>query len=286
MLRFLCLLFSRFVFLSVLLGAYATTSAQIKEVNFLGKKWFVHGVDMRLKYRNYRPDYYKKIVSEADYPSVAYKSDLLGDFVSVNYDNLQAFNTIAVGAVLRPFAQSHLSFIRQLEFAHNLEIERVNMSLTYKKMRSSDVTVRIRSLDMGYNPRFVISSPRVAEFIKFYASADGYVYAPIISAVYTNPERQYLPSGSAGYSKNKEYYSDRLSSSRFKYGIGMSAGIKINVDCNWNFHFAYSLFDVYTYHNVSRYTSVSGNSGVQFGVRYKFGVPSEDDQENKTSVFW
>lgn len=283
----------RLAIITILLLVSLGSAAQVKEINSLGKKWYLHGYDFRIKGRLYTPSFYTSLFQNAEFPSVEYKGQFNFTQFHPKRDFLRATNTISAGVVFRPFFQSPIKFIRQVEFAHNIEIERIKVG--FHNFTQNDFSTNyntnsifIKSLDLGYNPRLILSSPTLAESLKLYLAADGYGFIPISGTVYTTPDRSFLPNGSKSYSIAGDFFKDKISTNHFKYGGGISAGVKVNLSCNWNFHLEYSTFDVYTRHGYTKSVSQSGNRGVQFGLRYKFGSAeeSEADTSNKTPVFW
>jgi hypothetical protein len=191
--------------------------------------------------------------------------------------------------VFRPFHRSQIKFIKQFEFSHNLEIERLSTLAAADYPRSYGVgQMLIRTLEIGYNPRFIISSNTFADYLKLYITADGYAFVPVSNTIYTQIDESYLVNKNKGYYVRNDYFTDRLSSSHFKIGGGVGVGIKMNINCNWNFHIEANTFDVYTKFWETGRVAQSGNSGVQFGLRYKFGISTNDGSEEVGSlpVFW
>jgi hypothetical protein len=265
------------------------SNAQVKEISFLGKNWYLHGYDFKVKMRDYSEGFYRTMSQEALVPSPAYDT-VMNTAYKQNVGYLpRKINTLSIGAVFRPFHRSQIPFIKQFEFSHNIEIERLNTiaAASYRGNGLSDQML-IKTFEIGYNPRFIINSNTFADYLKFYMSVDGYAFIPISNSIYTQIDDSYLINKTDGYNKQDAYFTDRLSSSHFKYGGGLSAGIKMNLNCNWNFHIEASTFDVYTRYWESKRTAQSGNIGIQIGLRYKFGVPSgnENDTEYKPPVFW
>jgi hypothetical protein len=265
-------------------------NAQIKEINFLGKEWYLVGYDFRIKARTYTPHFYTSLFLNSEFPSQAYKDQFDFDRLYTSGDFWRNLNTVSAGLVFRPFYHSKLKFIKQIEIAHNIELENQTAELLRVTKATGADNAFLNSFNLGYNPRFILSSPTVAEHLKFYIAGDAYGYIPFSGTIYTQADSKFLPNGSSGYKKANKYYSDRLSTNSVKYGAGLTAGVKMNIDCKWNLHIEASAFDVYTRHLHTKQTSQSGNYGVQVGLRYKFGVPSEDGSDNMDSssapVFW
>ena len=103
--------------------------------------------------------------------------------------------------------------------------------------------------------------------------------------VYTNPDTSLIPNKGDDYDLNNEQWKDRIPSSFIKLGYGGTLALKMNLDCNWNFHIE---------GNYIQFTSLFENEnsqtlalGVQFGIRYKFGIKEKDaDGVSKPSIFW
>ena len=259
--------------------------AQVKEFNLLGKSWYLHGVDFRLKGRYHDNIFYENILENADYPSEAYKA-YYQDVRHVAYrSSINPFIAVGAGAVFRPLMKSKYSFLRQVEIAHNFELERFAFDLDVNGFPNDTKDATIRSWNLGYNPKLIISSPRFLEHLKIYVAADGYAFLPLRTMVYTNPGSNLVPNQGQKYTLNGQTWDDRISSSFTKLGYGGTFGLKMNVDCNWNFHIE---------GNYIQLTSLfaNGNSqtlalGVQFGIRYKFGSQDADSTtENPPSLFW
>lgn len=265
------------------------SNAQVKEISFLGKNWYLHGYDFKVKMRDYSEGFYRTMSQEALVASPAYDT-VMNTAYKQNVGYLpRKINTLSIGMVFRPFHRSQIPFIKQFEFSHTIEIERLNTiaAAGYEGSGFTDQML-IKTFEIGYNPRFIINSNTFADYLKLYMSVDGYAFIPISNSIYTQIDDSYLINKTDGYNKQDAYFTDRLSSSHFKYGGGLSAGIKMNLNCNWNFHIEASTFDVYTRYWESKRTAQSGNIGIQIGLRYKFGVPSENenDTEYKPPVFW
>ena len=275
------------VLLMTLLWCFS--NAQVKEISFLGKNWYLHGYDFKVKMRDYSEGFYSTMSQEALVASPAYDT-IMNTAYKQNVGYLpRKINTLSIGMVFRPFHRSQIPFIKQFEFSHTIEIERLN-TIAVASYEGSGFTdqMLIKTFEIGYNPRFIINSNTFADYLKLYMSVDGYAFIPISNSIYTQIDDSYLINKTDGYNKQDAYFTDRLSSSHFKYGGGLSAGIKMNLNCNWNFHIEASTFDVYTRYWESKRTAQSGNIGIQIGLRYKFGVPSENenDTEYKPPVFW
>jgi hypothetical protein len=275
------------VLLMTLLWCFS--NAQVKEISFLGKNWYLHGYDFKVKMRDYSEGFYSTMSQEALVASPAYDT-VMNTAYKHNVGYLpRKINTLSIGMVFRPFHRSQIPFIKQFEFSHTIEIERLNTiaAAGYEGSGFTDQML-IKTFEIGYNPRFIINSNTFADYLKLYMSVDGYAFIPISNSIYTQIDDSYLINKTDGYNKQDAYFTDRLSSSHFKYGGGLSAGIKMNLNCNWNFHIEASTFDVYTRYWESKRTAQSGNIGIQIGLRYKFGVPSENenDTEYKPPVFW
>lgn len=274
--------------LLLLVGISLMCQAQVKEVNFFGKSWYLHGYDFRIKGRGYGHDFYRQLAKQSTYPDQAYSNDVSKAYQYKNTSVPSELNTISAGLVFRPFYHSKLKLIKQFELCHNIELERINTiaDAEYKYLGGGGKML-FRMFEVGYNPRFLISSPTIAEYLKLYATADGYAFIPVSGYVYNQIDESFLLNGGGNYTKNKRNYNDRLGTNHFKYGGGLSIGIKMNIDCNWNFHIEGNAFDVYTRHNATRQITNSGNIGVQFGLRYKFGIPGDTDTTiNNNSAFW
>jgi opacity protein-like surface antigen len=278
----------RFVLIGIISLLFFSSKAQVKEVHFLGKNWYLHGYDLRVKGRLYTPSFYNNLFENAEFPTSEYKDHFDFHAYIPKRDYLRAVNTVSAGAVFRPFFQSPINFIRQIEFAHNVELERISLKLDKYQSPQNQYSTFIKTLEFGYNPRLILSSPTIAGSLKFYLAADGYGFIPIIGTIYTRPNEAFLPNGSKSYDIAGTFYNDRISTKHLKYGGGFSAGVKINLSCNWNFHVEYSSFDVYTRHSSTKSTSQNGNRGVQLGLRYKYGSPEDTENKNEgsTPVFW
>lgn len=276
------------ILLLFLIPFYFLADAQVKEINFLGKTWNLVGYDFRLKPRVYSNLFFVDQFKNANFPSAEYLNQYNLENTFSKNDLLRSLNTLSAGAVFRPFMQSKLKFVKQIEIAHNVELEHIS-----DKMISSFINgfvglpMHYTSTNLGYNPRFIICSPTIAESLKFYVSGDAYVYLPLGGYFYTNPDDAFLLNGGGDYTKGNGHYSDRINSSSLKYGTGLSLGVKVNLNCNWNFHLEGNAIDIYTRHSTTKKNTVAGIRGVQFGLRYKFGTPSEEESESRpSSTFW
>lgn len=278
----------RFLFILITLIP-VLSNAQVKEINFLGKEWYLVGYDFRIKARDYGRNYYHNLANNSSFPNEHYQKVM--NLTQVYLDGqgvLGILNTLSAGVVFRPFNQSKIRFIKQFEISHNIELERLNSGHISGDGDFYSKKILVKSFEIGYNPRIIINSPTFADYLKLYVSADGYAFLPISNYVYNQIDESYLLNNAKGYTLDDVHYSDRLTSPHFKIGGGVSAGIKMNVDCNWNFHIEASAFDSYTRHRNSNSILLSGNKGIQIGLRYKLGISEEDNEEegDSPSIFW
>lgn len=259
--------------------------AQVKEVNALGKKWYLHGIDFRAKGIAKPAGYYDPIVSNANFNNPDYLNlyDTL-DF-TFHRTSINPITEVSIGAVFRPLHRSKFHFFRQTEIAHNFSYQR---SSNFFDSYPSYNDFAIRTNHIGYNPRIMVSSPRFLESLKLYIAADGYLYLPLANMLYTRPPQEYLPNGGGSYrTGEKHFWTDRLASNFTQYGTGLSIGIKINVDCNWNFHLEGNAATINSYFGKNALNVSNRILGIQFGARYKFGTDEEGQQGNKSgNVFW
>jgi len=266
-------------------------SAQVKEVNTLGKIWYVHGVDFRVKAQSLGNDnYYFDMVQNTDFNNDAYQEYYTNIF-NENYDfsrsTLSPLTEISVGAVFRPLHRIKFAYFRGTEFSHNFIFQRLsNRYLT----NNGELDFAIRTNHMGYNPRLMLNSRRFLEYLKLYASADAYVYLPLSGFIYTRPDEKFLPNGGGSYStSNLDQWTDRIPSSFLKYGSGFTIGLKMYVSCKWNFHIEGSTSNIHTYFGKNISSNKSEFSGVQVGLRCKFGKSEEEEEDVEdegSSVFW
>jgi len=276
-------------FLFLIIATSLLAQGQIKEINILGKDWHLVGYDLRIKPRLYTKAFFLEQFENAQFPSPAYLEQYDLGKVYLWTDLPRTISTVSVGAVFRPFLYSKIKFVKQVEIAHNIEYEHLSQKMsTDLKSGMKGSPLFYTANNIGYNPRLLISSPTVAESLKFYLTGDAYGYLPLSNLIYTVPNDSFLPNGSGNYKKADVRYTDRVVGSSFKYGVGLGLGVKINVSCKWNFHLEWNTADVYTRHTSNKKTTQAGFRGVQFGLRYKFGVPSDDDSEESSnpSSFW
>lgn len=265
---------------------------QVKEVNFLGKSWYLHGYDFRINGRIHSENYLQEVVHNANYPSEAYQNVYSRDSMKwVTYPSIfDMITNVSAGFVFRPFHQTDIKFIRQIEFSQNFFLSHSSLAAdyTYSGAYGSENIAMLRTFQIGYNPRLMISSPTFAEYLKLYLIAEGTVQLPIYSTVYNQIDRSFLLNPSEGYSKQDIQFTDRLNAPHYSAGLGYGVGIKMNVTCNWNFHIEANRFNLLHRHTSTKTNSSSSRIGVQVGLRYKFGIPDPNDSDGKQkpSGFW
>ncbi len=278
----------KFVILLILILNGQGLSAQINEMQFLGKTWYLHGIDFRITNKVHDNGFYQNMINQLHYPNKEYRDFLLHRNATWqrNY-KVAPLNGFSAGLVFRPFHYHKWKFIRQIELSHNLELERLNIigEIPYP----SNTSILIRSANIGYSPRVILSSPTVGGILKFYLSGDLYGYLPIRGYVYTNPPDALLTSKADSYTRQEKNYKDRLKNENAKGGVGVSLGLKLNVSCLWNFHIEsnYGLYSTFNKNPKSYHPSTY--LGLQFGLRYKFSVRDENEEkpgDKKPSVFW
>ena len=269
---------------------FLQANAQVKEINFLGNEWYLVGYDFRIKVKTHSPHFYSSLFLNSEFPSDDYKAQFDFDGFYAKRDIWRNFNTVSAGLVFRPFYYSKLKFIKQIEIAHNVGVEYHTEEFNSIMKSSSENHAFYNSLNLGYNPRIILSSPTVAEYLKFYVAGDAYGYVPFSGTLYTQPDSRFLPNGAPSYKKGSTRYTDRISTNTLNFGAGITAGIKMNLDCKWNFHIEGNAIDMYSRHIQTKHTSQSGIYGIQLGLRYKFGIPTESDSEESNEsaspVFW
>lgn len=255
------------VILLFFLPFYFLADAQVKEINFLGMSWNLVGYDIRVKPRLYSATYYTEQFKNSEFPSRAYLEQYYLSSTFFNRDLVRSINTLSLGAVFRPFIYSKVKIVKQIEIAHMIEFERISAKMTTELIPSrGGMPLHFASTNVGYNPRFIVSSPTVSESFKFYIAGDAYAYLPLGSFFYTNPDMAFLPNGSRGYEKGNEFYSDRVISSSLKYGAGFSLGMKVNLSCNWNFHLEGNTIDIYSRQSSTTQITRAGIRGVWVAV--------------------
>ncbi|MBR9861808.1 hypothetical protein GYB22_13905 [bacterium] len=274
-------------YLILLLLVSGMLKAQVKEVNFLGKSWFLHGYDIRYSGNIVDPKLHTEISNLIEFPTQEYQ-----DYIHSEMDNAYSirnailpYRAFSFGLVFRPFQQSKINWIQQFEFSHNVEVEHINLFIDAKSLNTS---FAYRALDLTYTPRFMVSSPTFADYLKIYATGELRFTSPIRSFLYVEVPDDIIPNKSKISSDRLKGYDDRLSNSYLISGAGIGGGIKMNVTCNWNVHLEGAHYRLMATRLSKDYKSFNSMTQIRLGIRYKFGIPEETEEKEKKepSVFW
>lgn len=186
---------------------------QVKEVNFLGKSWYLHGYDFRIMPRFYLDSYLEEVVNNAEFPNEDYKAECVDSILFTVGDLHSQLLNLSIGFVFRPFHQTDIKLIRKVEFSQNLNFGYLDQDAFYHSRNGQmEDRVKLRSFQIGYNPRIMISSPTFADYLKLYIIGEGFLELPISSTIYTQVYPSLLLNSSSGYTNGDVDYTDRLSS--------------------------------------------------------------------------
>lgn len=182
-----------------------------------------------------------------------------------------------LSGVFLPFRHSKYKVIRRTEWHCGLELlgayEKDNY---YSEGKTRGVLFRSRSLFLSNKLQAEL---RLTPYTKFY----GGIQARI--SLIPNEQIQFVEyiETSNNALGNKTILLDQLNSTRFAFGGGLTAGIKLALTCRFNIHFEYR------YDGMIRYMQQGNLSnsyrGVSVGLRYKFVKP-DDTEGTSYGPFW
>ena len=270
------------------------SAAQVTEVNFLGKIWNLHGVDYRMRIMDHSYGYYTNHHLNAAYdPKESKEYHTTGlKYLNEDYGSITAFFNHSVGLVFRPFNSSDLDIVRQMEFVHSFGFEYKSRSISaYKPIIEDQVRTRLDCYHLSYSPQYMFSSPSFWDGSKFYLILSATFNFPLRSYVYANPPDSISrATGNVQYEKSPRIFTDRYVVNYFEIGAGGGLGLRHYINCNWNFHIELLLNRFATFYNSTSKTFLSNYYGLNVGLRYKFGIPTEEEKKEKESenprIFW
>ena len=276
---------------------YTYSFGQVKEVNFFGKSWYLHGIDARLIFPNYK--------TTSSTHGIARNHSQLFHALGAKYDySVERIPRVldmgrgsdfglSAGLVLKPFSRSTVPVLQSLEAIHNIGIRREKYYYYWSDISpiGSDFGAAegtyLNSM-FFYHPSVNISTRSVAKRLKFYAGLD-------LRFATSNKVQYDLIYYAKDYfflNTNTEPSQPlNLNIGRRSIGGGGTIGVKLAPTCYFNVH-----CELKSLYSTSWYTSTKTNFGqstlqLNFGFRYKFAGPipeTDEDQEKQTDqvLFW
>jgi len=278
----------------LLIPFYFLADAQIKEINFLGKSWYLHGVDVRLTLPIKNPKTTTSFITNTDRqfdaPENRYGYSSLRRFSLEDIRTWSDFG-ISTGLLFKPFAKSDIRFLSSSEFIHNLSFRKEKYFYSWETIKPIDYDpggddARRTASMFIYNPSLNFSTRAIAKRIKLYAGMDARfatsnnismsINSYAVDSFFTNTN---IP-------ENEDLI---LNTSMRSIGAGYTMGIKIAPTCYFNFH-----CELKNTYSSSWYSNTKDNFGqrltqVHFGFRYKFAGPIADEEaieRIQNTQFW
>lgn len=273
----------RLIFLYLLIFFSWFSYGQVKEVQFMGKTWYWHGIDIKMGIVHRNPEFYTSIVLQADKPNSIYAEYLATpEYIWGRVGN-NPISTTHMGFAFRPFYHNQYQILRSLEFCHNLDFER------YRFEHYGAELIHLRGSFISYRPQLSLSTPSFLGYLKFYATGSTFGSMTLRSFIYSNPPADALINNSRAYPINNHDFKARLASDFWLSGFEYGLGLKMNVSCLWNFHLE-CINQTSWIHSNGQTSKPSENISVRFGLRYKFAIPDQENESDtsstKPSVFW
>ena len=270
------------------------SNAQVKEVNFLGKNWYLHGYDFRIGNSIHSQAYDNKLPSLVSFPSENYRASTLEN-TEINDWGFDGPSLFTVGFVLRPFYLSDKVWKRHIEVAHDVELKRRNIAYfdqTPNPNFDYDYRdYRLKTSHLGYSPKITYSSPSFLRRFKAYASLYSSLRLPLNGYLYTNPDAKVAdPNARSNYfTIHGTSYSDRIAAEYFEMCGGAQVGIKMNIHCKWNIHLERNMHTLHSFSKDFTQSNSGSSQGFRFGIRYMYGTPPTQDAktlDDDNPVFW
>ena len=159
------------------------SNAQVKEINFLGKEWYLHGYDFRFGYISHSLDYGSDMLRN--------RSSIDTDNIDMNFVTVHEIITgdnpvknITFGLVFRPYQRSHLNLLRQLEIGHSLGLRWFNNKINVKNLAGQTFTNgKYKGSFIDYSPSITISSKPIVNQFKFYFTGRAETAVPLSNAL-------------------------------------------------------------------------------------------------------
>lgn len=275
----------RLTLILCLILSLSAGNAQVTEYNFLGKKWYVAGIDVKVKSNRYSTAFYEAVLHMEKHPDNKYESYLQSiNNLGLHDERVRPLKGLDIGVVMRPFNYNPISFIRQIEVCHTFEYESLNAAMLIRDIPGLPPVV-FKSYSLAYRPSLTLNSPTIWDHFKIYSNFNAGAYLPIRSWLFCNTP---WADNKVTYTIQDRNYNDRIGMTPFKYIYGAGVGIKVYMSCKWNFHIDVStnLVKLKTRDNSF---STHQLKELYFGFRYKLGVSEEkeeDESSSKPSVFW
>ncbi|TNE79576.1 MAG: hypothetical protein EP332_10415 [Bacteroidetes bacterium] len=199
--------------------------------------------------------------------------------VSYEYQGVlwQTMAPFQISGVFLPFRHSKYKVIRRTEWHCGLEMLRSNTDEPFI-FEGKDRSIQLHSRSIFLTNKF-LAELRLGPITKLYGGIQGRI------SIMPNEQLQiieYIPASDFGFG-SKFVQIDQLNSTRFAFGGGLTAGIKIALDCRLNLHLEYR------YDGLKRLMQQGSlfNSyhGLSVGFRYKFIKPDESEGTS-SGPFW
>ena len=270
--------------------------AQVKEVTFLGKNWYLHGVESRLQFPNYyysnNPDklmgYNEAIINEITSKySVEFIENIPTEHNSIRITDVGC----SAGLVFKPFTKSDIRFLNAAEVCHNIGFYDVKHWYTWDnipRVEQFQYSAASKSSMFFYNPSINFSTGAFAKRIKLYAGLD--------LRFATENRIEFITNREAKDSIFSNHNTSPLQNtnhiiSRKDFGAGYTVGLKLAATCYFNIHAEIKNFASVSAFKHSNAKYSERLAQFQIGFRYKFAGPNQgeqinDDKDGVLPVFW
>lgn len=283
----------------VLILAPVNVFAQVREINFLGKKWHLHGVDARFGFKNMAMNNPQALLQEESNQITELiakydKTKIADNVITSSGQNYLSYN-ISAGLIFKPFSKSEKRHLQSPEVVQQIGIfkqyfepswDTATMSSSFRPFGAKSI-----SSHLTYNPSLTMSTPTFGGLFKAYAGGDVRFDFPLFQefSLTNNSAQVIYEQPSDAISKENAYNQTSFQLLSKRAGIGYTIGIKMYLSCNTNFHI--ELKDTYLLekYQFTENTCKYRNLQVQAGLRYKFSKPESPASKSNDlakSAFW
>jgi hypothetical protein len=273
-------------------------SAQVKEVNALGKKWYLHGIDFRfdpgfVHFYNQDAKLATDLTLQAELRETYNKPNSTYTYKLTPQLSIKT-NTASLGVVFRPFFGKELEYLKSIEISHNFGLFNEQCTFGWDSLETPDkfafYGAQMFSSSYFYNPSVTLSSKTIFNQLKLYGGLDLRFVRPLSNEYYIskNSSKVVYAIDESTITEDNRFDLDYYNLQKSQNGIGYTLGIKGYVTCKWSLHAEFKdlyFRDIYT---ATKNTYNSRSKQLFIGFRYKFAQP--EPQERKSvegkSVFW
>ncbi len=284
---------------NIILCLTICVTAQVKELNFLGKSWHLHAVEMRYGFPDIRLNNETTLVAEDQH----LQQELITKYnkekpaaSTIYYPYTHSLGkTLALGAVFKPFQKSSSPLFQSVELGHTFGLVTQTFESFWDTIPNSvqpkPYGARNYSTNFYYNPSLNLSTPRFLKVLKGYGGMDARFDKPLSHEYFIskNSSQAVFIVDQNTINDDNRYELSIYSLPIRKIGIGYTLGLKMYLSCNFNLHIEFKDYIQQEKYLASKNTYNVQTTQILVGLRYKFAQLLEDTKANNKEhlkAFW